>query len=152
MILHHCEIGPNNYDTIRLHRPLSRRLDRVIQNAARYPFGGNVYYVTMQITFKFRNGQRNLHCGVVHITTRLVFCLTLDCNGVFALKAYIRPTPWRQTCAMVKKWVMTSNVLHNERGSAISDCLVETVESIGSSSSNERGSLLVYIYNNIDLN
>ena len=60
------------------HRPLSRRLDRcdrVIQNESRDPFGGNVYYVTMQITFltrKFRNGERNLHCDVVHITTKWV--------------------------------------------------------------------------------
>ena len=76
------------------HRPLSRRLDRcdrVIQNESRDPFGGNVYYVTMQITFltrKFRNGERNLHCDVVHITTKWVSTLTLDCNGVFAIKAY----------------------------------------------------------------
>ena len=45
----------------------------------------------MQITFvtrKFRNGQRNLHCDLVHITTEWVLCLTLDCNGVFAIKAY----------------------------------------------------------------
>ena len=76
------------------HRPLSRRLDRcdrVIQNESRNPFGGNVYYVTMQITFltrKFRNGERNLHCDVVHITTKWVFRLTLDCSGVFAIKAY----------------------------------------------------------------
>ena len=45
----------------------------------------------MQITFftrTFRNGQHNLHCDVVHITTKWVFCLTLDCNGVFAIKAY----------------------------------------------------------------
>ena len=48
-------------------------------------------YVTMKITFvtrKFQNGQRNLHCDVVHITTKWVFCLTLDYNGVFAIKAY----------------------------------------------------------------
>ena len=76
------------------YRPLSRRLDRcdrVIQNESRDPFGGNVYYVTMQITFitrKFRNGERNLHCDVVHITTKWVSSLTLDCNGVFAIKAY----------------------------------------------------------------
>ena len=79
---------------ITYHRPLSRRLDRcdrVIQNESRDPFGGNVYYVTMQITFltrKFRNGERNLHCDVVHITTKWVSSLTLDCNGVFAIKAY----------------------------------------------------------------
>ena len=45
----------------------------------------------MQITFltrKFRNGERNLHCDVVHITTKWVSSLTLDCNGVFAIKAY----------------------------------------------------------------
>ena len=63
----------------------------MIQNESRDPFGGNVYYVTMQITFltrKFRNGERNLHCDVVHITTKWVFRLTLDCNGVFAIKAY----------------------------------------------------------------
>ena len=51
-----------------------------------------MYYVTMQITFftrKFRNGQHNLHCDVVHITTKLwVYRLTLDCNGVFTIKAY----------------------------------------------------------------
>ena len=76
------------------NRPLSRRLDRcdrVIQNESTYPFGANVYYVTMQITFltrKFRNGERNLHCDVVHITTKWVSSLTLDCNGGFAIKAY----------------------------------------------------------------
>ena len=45
----------------------------------------------MQITLvtrKFRNGQRNVHCDAVHITTKWVFGLTLDCNGVFAIKAY----------------------------------------------------------------
>ena len=77
------------------HRPLSRRLDhcdRVIQNESRYPFGGNVYYVTMQITLitrKFWNVERNyLHYDVVHITTKWVSSLTLDCNGIFAIKAY----------------------------------------------------------------
>ena len=48
-------------------------------------------YVTMKITFvtrKFRNGQRNLHRGAVHITTKWVFCITLDYNDVFAIKAY----------------------------------------------------------------
>ena len=76
------------------YRPLSRRLDRcdrVIQSKAKYPFDGNVYYVSMQITFftrKFRNVQRNLHCDIVHITTKWVFRFTLDCNGVFAIKAY----------------------------------------------------------------
>ena len=50
-----------------------------------------MYYVTMQITFltrKFRNVERNLRCDVVHTTTVCVSSLTLDCNGVFAIKAY----------------------------------------------------------------
>ena len=45
----------------------------------------------MQITFftrKFRNEQRNLHCDIVHITTKWVFRLTLDGDGVYAIKAY----------------------------------------------------------------
>ncbi len=71
------------------------RWDRVIQNESRDPFGGNVYYVTMQITFltrKFRYGESNLHCDVVHITTKWVSSLTLDCKGVFAIKAYAAAT------------------------------------------------------------
>ena len=89
---------------LRSNRPLSRRLDRcdrVIQNESRDPFGGNVYNVTMQITFltrKFRNGERNLHCDVVHITTKWVSSLTLDCNGVLAIKAYAMG---QCTCACV---------------------------------------------------
>ena len=62
-----------------------------MQNESRDPFGGKVCYVKMQITFltrKFRNGERNLYCDVVHITTKWVSSLTLDCNGVFAIKAY----------------------------------------------------------------
>ena len=53
-----------------VYRPLSRRMDRcdrVIQNESRDPFGGNVYYVTMQIKFlthKLRNVECNLHCDV----------------------------------------------------------------------------------------
>ena len=77
-----------------LYRPLSQRLDRcdrMIQNESRDPNGGNVYYVTMQITFltrKFRNVERNLHCDVIHITTVWVSSVTLDCNGVFSIMAY----------------------------------------------------------------
>ena len=79
---------------LKSHRPLSRRMDRcdrVTQNESRDPFGGNVYHVTMQIAFltrKFRNRERNLHCDIVHITTKWVSSLTPDCNGVFAIKAY----------------------------------------------------------------
>ena len=50
-----------------------------------------MYYVTMQITFltrTIRNVERYLHCDVVHITTKWVSSFTLDCNGVFAIKAY----------------------------------------------------------------
>ena len=46
----------------------------------------------MQITFvtrKFRNVELNLHCDELHITTVRVARLVLDCNGVFAIKAYI---------------------------------------------------------------
>ena len=52
-----------------------------IESEARDPFGGNVYYVTMQITFpipEFPRKERNLHCDVVHITTKWVSRLVLD--------------------------------------------------------------------------
>ena len=87
------QIATNSTDMPE-YRLLSQRLDRcdrVIQNEYRYPFGGNVYYVAMKITYltrKLRNGERNLHCDVVHVTTKWVSSLTLDCNGVFAIKAY----------------------------------------------------------------
>ena len=44
--------------------------------------------VTMRITFvtrKFGNVERNSHCDVLHIRVARLF---LDCNGVFAIKAY----------------------------------------------------------------
>ena len=77
-----------------VYRPLSRRLDRcdrMIQNESRDPNGCDVYYVTRKSTFltsKFRNVERNLHSDVVHITSVWLSSLTLDCNGVFAMKAY----------------------------------------------------------------
>ena len=52
-----------------------------IEVEARDPFGGNVYYVTMQITFpipEFARKERNLHCDVVHVTTIWVSRLVLD--------------------------------------------------------------------------
>ena len=52
-----------------------------IESEARDPFGGNVYYVTMQITFQipeFARKERNLHCDVVHVTTKWVPRLVLD--------------------------------------------------------------------------
>ena len=45
----------------------------------------------MRITFiprKFGNVERNSHCDVLHITPVRVARLVLDCNGVFAIKAY----------------------------------------------------------------
>ena len=45
----------------------------------------------MKITFvtrKFRNVERNVHCDVLHVTPDRVARLVLDCNGVFAIKAY----------------------------------------------------------------
>ena len=52
-----------------------------IESEARDPFGGNVYYVTMQITFpipEFARKERNLHCDVVHVSTKWVSRLVLD--------------------------------------------------------------------------
>ena len=55
-----------------------------IESEARDPFGGNVYYVAMQITFRipeFARKERNLHCDVVHVTvvtTKWVSRLVLD--------------------------------------------------------------------------
>ena len=52
-----------------------------IESEARYPNGGNVYYVTMQITFhitEFACKEHNLHCDVVHITIICVSRLVLD--------------------------------------------------------------------------
>ena len=45
----------------------------------------------MRITFvtrTFGNVARNSHCDVIHITPVRVARLVLDCNGVFAIKAY----------------------------------------------------------------
>ena len=52
-----------------------------VESEARYPNGGNVCYVTMQITFQiseFARKERNFHCDVVHITTVWVSRLFLD--------------------------------------------------------------------------
>ena len=52
-----------------------------IESEARDPFGGNVYYVTMQITFpipEFARNERTLHCDIVHVTTKWVTRLVLD--------------------------------------------------------------------------
>ena len=52
-----------------------------IESEARDPFGGDVYYVTMQITFpipEFAHKERTLHCDIVHVTTKWVSRLVLD--------------------------------------------------------------------------
>ncbi len=59
-----------------------------IESEARDPFGGNVYYVTMQIMFpipEFARKERNLHCDVVHVTTKWVSRLVLD-HAISAIK------------------------------------------------------------------
>ena len=43
------------------------------------------------VTRKFGNVERNVHCDVLHITPVRVARLVLDCNGVFAIKAYCLP-------------------------------------------------------------
>ena len=51
------------------YNPLSRNAV-AIESEAKYPFGGNVYYVTMQITLpfpEFSRIERNLHCDVLYI-------------------------------------------------------------------------------------
>ena len=75
--------------------PLSRRLDRwdrVTQNESSDPNGGNMYYVTMQIPlppFLF-----------------LVSCLTIGCNGVFAIKAcMVYGGPSRPTSSMLHLYI-----------------------------------------------
>ena len=40
------------------------------------------------VTRKFGNVERNSHCDVLHFTPVRVANLALDCNGVFAIKAY----------------------------------------------------------------
>ena len=52
-----------------------------IESEANDPFGGNVYYVTMQITIpipEFTRNERNFHCDVLHITPNRVVTLVLD--------------------------------------------------------------------------
>ena len=79
------------------HRPLSRRLDRcdrVIQKESGDPNGGNMcsfsgatgtsQYVTMHITFLSRKSAFIYRRGL----RQRVASLTLDCNGVFAIRAY----------------------------------------------------------------
>ena len=64
-----CRIGLYRENTI------------AIESEATYSFGGNVYYVTMQIALpipEFTRNERKLHCDVLHITTDRVARLFLD--------------------------------------------------------------------------
>ena len=64
-------MNQSHYTAIGLYRENAI----AIESEARDPFGGNVYYVTMQITFpipEFAHKERNLHCDVVHVTTKWV--------------------------------------------------------------------------------
>ena len=51
------------------------------------------------VTRKFGNVERNSHCDVLHFTPVRVARLFLDCNGVFAIKAYSR---YANTCSQRK--------------------------------------------------
>ena len=65
---------------ITLYIGLYRKNAIAIESEAKDPFGGKVYYVTMQIRLhipEFARKER-LHCDVVHITTKWVFRLILD--------------------------------------------------------------------------
>ena len=56
---------------------------------------------------KFGNVERNSHCDVLHFTPDRVANLVLDCNGVFAIKAY-RP--------LSRRLDRCDRVIHNESG------------------------------------
>ena len=52
-----------------------------IESEANDSYGGNVYYVTMQITLpipEFTRNERNFHCDVLHIAPDRVVTLVLD--------------------------------------------------------------------------
>ena len=72
-------------------------------------------YVTMQNTFVtriLRNVERNLHCDVLHITSDRVARLVLDCNGVFAIKAYcILCLPHNDIHIIIRRSVITTIII-----------------------------------------
>ena len=52
-----------------------------IESEANDSFGGNVYYITMQITLpipEFSRNERNFHCDIWYITPDRVVTLVLD--------------------------------------------------------------------------
>ena len=71
---------PNHLDLPSL-TGLYRENAIAIESEANDSFGGNVYYVTMQITLpipKFKRNERDVHCDVLHITPDRVVRLFLD--------------------------------------------------------------------------
>ena len=61
--------------------PGGRTRMMMIESEANQSFGGNVYYVTMQITLpipKCTRNERNFHCDVLHIAPDRVVTLVLD--------------------------------------------------------------------------
>ena len=65
------------YNCIGLYRENAIAIEREANDS----FGGNVYYVTMQVTLpipEFTRNERNLHCDVLHITPDRVVTLVLD--------------------------------------------------------------------------
>ena len=80
------------------HRPLSRRLDRcdrMIQNESRYSNGGNVRLFTAATCTsqcKLRSLRTHARLSSLLYSFR-EYSLALDCNGVFAIKAFIAIAP-----------------------------------------------------------
>ena len=73
---YYLEIQPLTYTNTGLYRENAI----AIESEAKYPFGGDVYCVTMQITLpisEFARNERDLHCDVLRITTDRVVRLFL---------------------------------------------------------------------------
>ena len=67
-----CLLPPTKNTTTMDVICLYRENAIAIESEARDPNGGNVYYVTLQITFhilEFARKERNLHCDVVPAST-----------------------------------------------------------------------------------
>ena len=76
-------IAPTTF-TIGLYRENSI----ATESEANDSFGGNVYYVTMQITLpipEFTRNERNFHCDILHIAPDRVVTLVLD-NAIAAIQ------------------------------------------------------------------
>ena len=72
----HCDVF-SGWPSIGLYRENAI----AIESEANDSYGGNVYYVTMQITLPIpecTRNERNCHCGVLHIAPDRVVTLVLD--------------------------------------------------------------------------